>query len=169
MLWSTEWFLFSILILGVFSCSPCNPLFIFFNFFFFLLNNFFVEWARPGERPGDEKMGPVRNPSQWGNLPEPPGGPAAGKCWGQMPVQTLVLEFSLLLLSRVSLNFTCQIYRPICHNSTGGKPVLRFSELSHLSLLQVKSQLTHCTPPPNWTPSQINFFNLLWIHSNFIQ
>lgn len=35
----------------------------------------------------------------------------------------------------------------------GGKPVLRFPELSHLSLLQVKSQLTHCTPPPNWTPS----------------
>lgn len=91
--------------LGFFLLSP-QPALYFFNSFF-LLNNLFVEWARLGERPGDEKMGPVRNPSQWGNLPEPPGGPAAGKAGDRCQFKHWT-AFSLLLLSRVSLNFTCR-------------------------------------------------------------
>lgn len=78
-----------------FFLSPQShlPFFLYFFLFFFLPNNFFVEWARLGERPGDEKMGPVRNPGQWGNLPEPPGGTVAGKCWGQIPFQHWYLNF----------------------------------------------------------------------------
>lgn len=47
--------------------------------------------------------------------------------------------------------FPNEIYHPICHDITGEKLIVCFSELSHLSLLQVKSQLTHRTPQPNWT------------------
>lgn len=90
--WSTEFFFSPSSFFACFSYSLCNVLFIFFNFFF-LLNNFFVEWARPGERPGDEKMGPVRNPSQWGNLPEPPGGPAAGKAGDRCQFKHWYLNF----------------------------------------------------------------------------
>ena len=28
-----------------------------------------------GEGAGDEEVGSVRNPGQWGDLPQPPGGP----------------------------------------------------------------------------------------------
>lgn len=101
-----------------FSCPLLFSLCFFFHFF--LLNNFFVEWAGPGERPGDEKMGPVRNPGQWRNLPEPLGGSAAGKRWWQIPCQTTVLEFSLLRPPKVSQNFT---YRDLQVAGCKGVPV----------------------------------------------
>lgn len=91
MLWSAKlYLLLSMLIFGFIYFFPPNPASLFsfiFFLFFFLPNNFLVEWTRLGERPGDEKMGPVRNPGQWGDLPEPPGGTAAGKRWGQIPFQ----------------------------------------------------------------------------------
>lgn len=123
MLQSAEWYLvLSILILVFFSCPLLFSLCFFFHFF--LLNNFFVEWAGPGERPGDEKMGPVRNPGQWGNLPEPLGGSAAGKRWWQIPFQTTVLEFSLLHPPEVSQNFThCDLQVAGCRGVSVTPPV----------------------------------------------
>lgn len=33
-----------------------------------------------GEGAGDEEVGSVRNPGQWGDLPQPPGGPTDSMC-----------------------------------------------------------------------------------------